>query len=134
MIAPCALFFIFLSTTFGKVLHLSSLPPVAVEMLPYIGIAVLFSVLINTAAGVALACKKMVAATSYSLLVIGSSVLLGMRQDCDVLGIAQTLTALMALSSVVGLLFIYRLRTLPARGDQPAAASGSADASAPSAP
>ncbi len=126
MIIPGTLFFFFFGGMIGSVLRLSSLPPVAADMLPYIATAVLFSVLINTAAGVALACKKLALATSFSLLIIGSSVLLGLRQNCDVLSFAKTLTALMVLSSFVGVVFIYRLRTLPNRGEQPADADPAA--------
>jgi O-antigen/teichoic acid export membrane protein len=122
MIIPGALFFFFFGGMIGSVLRLSSLPPVAADMLPYVAIAVLFSVPINTAAGVALARKKLTVATGFSLLVITASVLLGMRQNCDVMGIAKTLTALMALSSVVGMVFLYRLRVLPNSSVPPAAA------------
>lgn len=135
VIVPGAIFFLLFGRMIGSVLHMSSLPPVAADMLPYIGIAALCFILINTAAGVALACKKMVLATCYGALVIASSVVLGLRENCDVLGIAKTLALLMVVSSFVGLLFIYRLRKLPGRAERPPASSGDADpTAAPPAP
>lgn len=127
VIVPGAVFFLTFGRMIGSVLHLSSLPPVAADMLPYIAIAVLGFVLVNTAAAVALACKKMVLATSYGVLVIGISVALGLRENCDVLGIAKTLAVLMVLSSFVGLLFIYRLRNLPGRAQPQVTPEGKTD-------
>lgn len=119
MIIPAALFFFFFGDTVGSILRPASLPPVTADMLPYIAVAVLFSVIINTAAGVALACGRIRLATSYSLLTVGVSVFLILRENCDLLGIAKTLTLLMAISSLVGLISIYRLRNLPNRGVDP---------------
>ena len=127
VIVPGAAFFLLFGRMIGSVLHMSSLPPVAADMLPYIAIAVLAFVLINTAAGVALARKKMVLATSYSALVIGSSVALGLRENCDVLGVAKSLALLMVVSSFVALLFIYRLRKLPGCAQPQAGADGATD-------
>jgi O-antigen/teichoic acid export membrane protein len=121
MIIPGIAFFLLFGGMIGSVLHLTSLPPVAADMLPYIAIAVLSSVIINTAAGVAVARRKIGLATIYSLAVVGTSILLGLREGCDVLGLARTLTVLMAISSFVGLFFIYRLRKLPGGAEGEAA-------------
>lgn len=133
VIVPGAVFFLLFGRMIGSVLNMSSLPPVAGDMLPYIAIAALCFVLINTAAGVALACKKMVLATSYGALVIGSSVALGLWENCDVLGVAKTLAILMVISSFVGLLFIYRLRNLPGRAQPQLAPQGETDSPPPTA-
>ncbi|HEX8623478.1 MAG TPA: hypothetical protein VF782_00215 [Allosphingosinicella sp.] len=117
LIVAGAIFFLLFGGLIGGVLRASSLSPLAADMVPYVGMAVLFFVLINTAAGIALARRRIGIAALFGFLVVAGSVALVLGEDCDLIGISKAFAMLMAGAAIVSLLFVVGLTRLPPGAD-----------------
>lgn len=131
LIVAGGIFFLLLGGSIGGVLRGSSLSPEAADMLPYVGMAVLFFALINTAAGIALARRRIAIAALFGFLVVAVSIVLVLREECDLIGISQAFTILMGVAAIVSLLFVLGLTRLPPGGDDTSAPEAGLPLAAP---
>lgn len=109
IIIPAAILLFIAGQPIGDALLASKLGTSASVILPHIGLAILFSLVFNTAIGVALARKKATIMIVCGLCVLLASAGLAGSQKCDIAGFAQGFSAIMALSGLCGLALIYRL-------------------------
>ncbi len=116
VIVPTSLFLLVAGQRLGALLLSDRLGPLASSILPYVGLATLLSVSLNTSIGVALARKKAGMMAFFSLAVIAAALALAFFRGCDLVEFTQGFTLLMALSGCTGLALIYGLtRPLPAK-------------------
>ncbi|MES2288364.1 MAG: hypothetical protein V4530_01395 [Pseudomonadota bacterium] len=109
IIAPSTILLFTVGRLIGDALLANKLGASASQILPYVGLATLFSLVFNTSIGVALARKKATIMAVFGICIVGATAALAVNRKCDILGFAQGFSALMAISGLCGLALIYLL-------------------------